>query len=186
MTGYETRGASRLWWVFALRGALMALFGLLTLFVPGMTILVLVTLFGIYSIIDGVVALGFGFSHRKNGRAGSWFVQGAFMVLVGLFALLFPAAITAAVFIILGVWTLVVGAVITATSLRLRKAGASHWVWLLMLGILALIVGLIMVIQPVSTAVSFAWVLGVFALIGGIMLIVAGFRLKSRISGPTH
>lgn len=186
MTSYDTRGLSRLWWIFALRGALMALFGLLTLFVPGMTILVLVTLFGIYSIIDGVVALGFGFSNRKSGRPGSWFAQGALMVLAGLFALIFPAAITAAVFIILGVWTLLVGAVITATAFRLRKAGASHWVWLLVLGILALIVGLIMVLQPVSTAVSFAWVLGVFALIGGIMLIGVGFRLKSRTSGTTR
>ncbi len=180
MTSYDVRGVSRLWWVFALRGALMVIFGLLTLFVPGMTVLVLVTLFGIYSIIDGVVALGYGFSNRKNGRAGSWFAQGAFMVLVGLFALLFPAAITAAVFIILGIWILVVGAVITATALRLRKVGAAHWVWLLVLGILALIVAVVMVFQPVSTAVSFAWVLGVFALLGGIMLISAGFRMKSR------
>jgi uncharacterized membrane protein HdeD (DUF308 family) len=45
---------ARRWWALALRGAIAVLFGLLTLFIPGLTLISLVMLFGFYAIVDGV------------------------------------------------------------------------------------------------------------------------------------
>jgi uncharacterized membrane protein HdeD (DUF308 family) len=45
---------ARRWWALALRGAIAVLFGLLTLFIPGVTLISLVMLFGFYAILDGI------------------------------------------------------------------------------------------------------------------------------------
>jgi uncharacterized membrane protein HdeD (DUF308 family) len=45
------------WWVILLRGIVTILFGILAMTRPGMTLAVLVLLFGIYALIDGVFAL---------------------------------------------------------------------------------------------------------------------------------
>src|SRR3984885_10515985 len=45
---------ARRWWALALRGAIAVLFGLLTIFIPGVTLISLVMLFGFYAILDGV------------------------------------------------------------------------------------------------------------------------------------
>ena len=45
---------ARRWWALALRGAIAVLFGLLTFFIPGVTLISLVLLFGFYAILDGI------------------------------------------------------------------------------------------------------------------------------------
>ena len=42
------------WWALALRGVAAVLFGLLTIFLPGITLVTLVLLFGAYALVDGV------------------------------------------------------------------------------------------------------------------------------------
>ncbi len=60
------------WWALLLRGLLAALFGLIALFWPGMTLWVLVLLFGAYALVDGVFALvaaAIGGRHSRLGGA---------------------------------------------------------------------------------------------------------------------
>ena len=54
---------ARRWWALALRGTIAVLFGLLTLFIQGVTLISLVMLFGFYAILDGVFERKTGFSH---------------------------------------------------------------------------------------------------------------------------
>ena len=43
------------WWLVVLRGALAVLFGLTAFLWPGLTLLLLIILFGVYALADGVV-----------------------------------------------------------------------------------------------------------------------------------
>lgn len=48
---------ARNWWAIALRGVAAIAFGILTIALPGLTLLSLVFLFGAYALIDGVSSI---------------------------------------------------------------------------------------------------------------------------------
>src|SRR5260370_1887521 len=45
---------ARNWWALAIRGVLAILFGILTFAIPGITVLYLVLLFGVFALLDGI------------------------------------------------------------------------------------------------------------------------------------
>src|SRR5690348_2256165 len=59
----------RQWWAVALRGVAAVLFGLMALLWPGITLFVLVLLFGAYALVDGVFTLVAAI--RGRGAAGA-------------------------------------------------------------------------------------------------------------------
>ena len=65
---------ARGWWVLAVRGGLAVLFGILAILVPGAALTALVTLFGVYALIDGVFALltAARFTHTPASAGVCW------------------------------------------------------------------------------------------------------------------
>ena len=56
--------AKTVWWLVLLRGVLMVLFGIIALVSPGIALLALVWVFGIYAILDGIAAVALGIRSR--------------------------------------------------------------------------------------------------------------------------
>ncbi len=179
----EIRQASetvrRVWPLLVARGALMAVFGLATLVWPALTAAVLIAVFGAYAVIDGVITLAYGFSRRRTRQGGNgWLLQGGIAVVAGLIALFWPVATGAVVLFVLGFWALLIGVVILVIGLQLRRSSPRFWWAPSALGILGIVFGLVLIVQPAETMVVLAAVLGVLTLIGGVMLIVGGLRLR--------
>ena len=83
---------SRYWWTLAIRGAIAVGFGLAALIWPGITLRVLVWLFGFYAVVDGLLALaalivGGGL---LRGRRGWLVVEGVVGIAAGIFTFLWP------------------------------------------------------------------------------------------------
>ncbi len=54
------------WWALELRGALTIIFGLMALFLPGITLLAMVVVFGIYAFGEGMLLLYMSFNRRNT------------------------------------------------------------------------------------------------------------------------
>jgi uncharacterized membrane protein HdeD (DUF308 family) len=179
----EVRQASetvrRVWPLLVVRGLLMAVFGLATLVWPSLTAVVLIAVFGAYAVVDGIITLAYGFSRRRSRQGGNgWLLQGGIAVVAGLIALFWPAATGAVVLFVLGFWALLIGVVIAAIGLQLRRTSPRFWWAPLVLGLLGVVFGLIMIFQPAETMVALASILGVLTLLGGVMLVAGGLRLR--------
>ena len=69
----ETVELSRWWWTFILRGLLAIAFGVLAFVAPVWGIAILVALFGVWALIDGVASVWTGIRTRNVDR--NWWLE---------------------------------------------------------------------------------------------------------------
>ena len=186
MVGYELPGGllghlSRNWWLVVLRGVAAVLFGLLALLWPGLTLVALAVVFGVYALVDAG-AVGYAALRAERGTRAPLIVQSVLTLIVGLVALLWPLAAVVALVFVVGVWAVITGIGEIITAVRLRARISSEWL-LIFVGALSVIFGLLLWFWPLEGAQALVFVVGVYAIVFGVVLAVAGFRLRSADGG---
>jgi uncharacterized membrane protein HdeD (DUF308 family) len=83
------------WWLLLLRGVAAIAFGILAFFWPGLTLLTLTLLWGIYALADGLLALWAAIA-AKGDMAPRWWLglTGVIGILAGLVAFIYPGTTT--------------------------------------------------------------------------------------------
>lgn len=168
------------WWALALRGALAILFGLIALLLPGVTLTTLMLLFAAYMLLGGVLAIIAGLrTAERHGRSMPLFFEGALNILVAVLAAVWPDQTIVAIIYIVGAWALLSGGFLVVAAMRLRTNAPGEWL-LGLLGLLAILFGVILFAWPGAAAVAFSWWIGIFALLFGATLVTLALRLKRR------
>ena len=169
------------WWALMLRGIFAVLFGLLLFLWPGPGILALVFLFGIYAIVDGVLAIVAGI----RGSAGSrWLlvIEGAIGVVAGIVAFAWPGITALALLYVVAFWAIFGGIAQVASAIALRREVEGEWA-LGLGGVLSVIFGILLAVLPGVGLLSLVWLIGLYALVFGISLIVVAFRVRRGNTG---
>jgi uncharacterized membrane protein HdeD (DUF308 family) len=110
-------------------------------------------------------------------RSGWFLAVGILFVAIGIFAVLEPLVTSLAVGIFLAASFLIAGISATASGLAsLGHKGA--WLYVI-LGLLAIVVGVTMARLPLNAAVTLVWAIGVWMIVSGIseLAIASRFRL---------
>lgn len=112
------------WWILLLEGIVSVAAGFVTILYPGITILVFVTLIGIWAVITGVFEIVAAIRLRKQ-IEGEWLlvIMGIFSVIFGGVFLFLPVvgALTLAFYI--GAYALIFGVLLIALGFKLRNWG---------------------------------------------------------------
>ena len=169
---------ARWWWTFVLRGVLAIAFGVVAFLSPGLGIGVLVGMFAAYAIIDGVGSLIAGVSGR--GRDRNWWLEileGIVGVVAGVFAIVFPGIAAEALVLVIAAWAIVTGIVEIATAIRLREQIKGEG-WLALAGVASILFGIVLILFPGAGALSLVWLIGSFAFVFGVFLVLLGLRLR--------
>src|SRR5919198_2394693 len=175
---------TRNWWLFAIRGAAAIAFGVLTFFWPGVTVVVLVALFGAYALIDGVWMLASLVRGEPDARRHAWSVGviGVLGVAAGVITFLLPGVTALTLVYVVGFWAIAVGVFQILAAIRLRREIEGE-LWMALGGVLAILFGVYLVIFPGAGLVSLAWLVGAWALLFGISSLVLAWRLRSLKQG---
>lgn len=174
----------RNWWVFLLRGLAGIFFGLVTFFAPGISLAVLVLVFGAYAFADGLLAIVTAI--RRHGAGDRWWmllIEGLMGVAVGLATLFWPGITAVTLLYLIAAWALVTGAFEIVAAIRLRKAITGEWL-LVLSGVASLIFGVLLVLFPAAGALAVVLWIGAYALVFGALLVALAIRLRSW--GRTH
>jgi len=165
------------WWAIALRGLVAVLFGLLTFFLPGITLVTLVLLFGAYALVDGIVsAIAF---FRVASHHWVLLAEGVIGIVAGIVTFLWPAITAIALLYIIAFWAVFTGIFEIMAGIRLRKVVANEWLLLLM-GTLSVLFGMLILFSPGAGALAIVLWIGAYALIFGIFLLAFAFRLRGH------
>ena len=175
------------WWALALRGAVAILFGLAALLRPDIALEALILLFGAYALVDGVFAIVGVFGGTRGGTP-RWLlvIEGIAGILAGLIAFVLPGLTAILLLYLIAAWAVITGISEIATAIRLRQEITGEWA-LIIGGALSIIFGVILaVIGPVAGLLSLVWLIGVYALAFGILMLITAFQVRGRdaSSGP--
>jgi uncharacterized membrane protein HdeD (DUF308 family) len=168
------------WWALALRGIVAVLFGLAALFWPGLILVVLILLFGAYALVDGVLAVTAAFrSSRRSTRRRLLLIEGVVGILFGVFALLWPDLTALALLYTIAFWAILTGTARILMAIMLRREIENEWSMGLS-GVLSVILGIVLILLPGAGLLAYTWLIGLFALALGIILIAYAFRVRGR------
>jgi uncharacterized membrane protein HdeD (DUF308 family) len=171
-----------LWWMFVLQGALTLLFGLVALFLPGITLVTLVYFFAVYILLLGVMTLLRGLLTMKKDAAW-WFMAfiGVVGVGAGIYLLLNPQIAIGTFLGIVGLLLLVRGVFDLFLAAYIVKTTDGRILWIIS-GVVGIIAAVILWRYPVETGVAFVWVLGLYALIAGVVSLIYAYRAKGILN----
>ena len=171
------------WWSVALRGSIAVLFGLIALGSPGITIAVIMILFGVYALGDGTLALYAAWrAHDLRVRWWGLLLEGLAGTALGLVAMFWPAG-SAMVFVyIVSAWAIVTGLLELGTAIALRKELPGEWA-LATGGAASLALGLFLAARPAAGAIGIVWLLGVYSIFFGMIVLVLALRLRRWAHG---
>jgi uncharacterized membrane protein HdeD (DUF308 family) len=163
------------WWILVLRGIVGILFGILAFVYPRDTVAVLVILLGAYMLVDGVTALVMAF-HVDRG-SGWLALSGMAGIGVGYLTLFYPVVTVYALLYIIAAWAIVTGIFESVAAIEFRRTLLDTWL-LGLAGALSIALGFLLAAAPDTGLISLVWLLGGYALVFGILYVIAGFRLR--------
>jgi uncharacterized membrane protein HdeD (DUF308 family) len=174
---------AKYWWTFVSRGLLAIAFGLIALVWPGITLIVLVFLFGFYAVLEGILSI---IAAVINRGMRSWWVlllEGLISFIVGCVAFIWPGLTAVVLLIFIAIWAILTGLLEIWAAVQLRKEIRGEWV-LALTGIISILIGIILFVNPGAGALAVVWMIGIYAAIFGALMIFLG--VKFRKLGSMH
>lgn len=170
------------WWLVALRGAFSVLFGIAAFVVPGITLYVLVVMFGAYLFVDGVVALvqAVRFRHERE-RWPMLALEGLLGVVIGAFTFMWPGITALAWLYTIAAWAVITGVLEIVYAIRLRAVITGE-LSVALTGVLSIAVGILLAALPSAGLLAWVWLVGTYAVVFGVLQI--GFAVRLRKSAP--
>jgi len=169
---------ARDWWIFLVRGIAAVLFGILAYVWPHITLLVLVLLFGIYAVVDGVLSLARAFGAGQRGQSWVWpLIGGLVGIVAGVAAFVWPGLTALVLLYIIAAWAVVTGICAIVAGVALRHEISNEWL-LILGGVISLLFGLLVFVHPGAGALALVWLIGFFAIVLGVAQIALAFRLR--------
>lgn len=162
------------WRSILVRGVVAIIFGLIALFMPGLTLGFLVLLIGAFFLVDGALAFFVGLFSKS----GELLIEGLIGALIGVFMFFYTVQAIVVLVILIALWAILTGAAEIIAAIALRRYVA-HEVWLLIAGIVSVAFGIIVFVNPVDSGIAITWVIGIYALVFGISLTALAMRVKN-------
>ena len=167
------------WWLLLLRGLAAIAFGVIAFFWPGITLVSLTYLWGIYAIADGIIAIWAAVNASGDQAGPRWWLglSGVIGILAGIIAFAYTGMTALVLLIFIAVWAIIIGVLQLYAAVQLRKVINNEW-WLVLSGLLSIAFGVVLIGWPGAGALALIWTIAWFAVFFGCMFIGLSFELK--------
>ena len=173
-------------WTVALRGLVAVVLGVVLFVWPGVTLDVLIKAFAIYAFAEGAVVV-FG-SLRYRREVSDWptlVLLGLFSALVGIFMFARPQLTELAFLYLVAARALVIGVLDVGVGVQVRRDVRDEWL-VLLAGVASILFGLIVFARPAESAVALVWLVSLYAVVHGGLMMAFAFRAKGLAQEARH
>lgn len=170
---------TRNWWMYAIRGLIAIIFGVVAFARPEETLTALVLAFGAFALVDGFFAIFAGISMAPMFKRW-WAVslEGLIGVIAGVVILTWPDITAQVLLYMIAAWAIITGIFEIVAAIQIREEIDGEWA-LALSGVLSIVFGALLIAFPGAGAVSMIWVIATFAIVFGILEIILAFRMRS-------
>jgi len=168
------------WWMLLLRGIAAIIFGGLALAWPGMTLLTLILFYGAFVLVDGVLAIVAAITGGTLTPRWWLAIVGLLGIAAGLLTFLLPGVTALVLLYLIAGWAIATGVFQIVGAIRLRKEIDNEW-FLILCGVISVLFGVATFMAPGAGALALIWVIGIYAIIIGVLLVGLSFRLKKHV-----
>ena len=171
----------RSWWLVLLFGIVSTLFGILAVLNPVGAGAGIAWALGVMALVEGIVALIGVFKNDGSVPRGWMLVYAVLSLLFGVLAVINPVSMAASFVMVMGFWLIFAGVMRISFAVRVRKEIDNEWM-LILSGVLAIILGALVLLTPVAGLVLTVVWLGVAAVVYGLLQIFAAFRMRKEVA----
>jgi uncharacterized membrane protein HdeD (DUF308 family) len=174
-----------IWWLVLIRGVCAVIFGILALFLPGVAFLSFVFVFAAYALVEGVVEIVHAVRVRHRDPRWGWLLAlGIIAVVAAIVAFVFPAiaGLVGGTFILAMIAFYGVAMGIAGFPAAASMTDGGRKVLGYVVSVLSIVFGVILAIitlvAPFSAILTLIWVIGVWAIVTGVALILAAISAR--------
>ena len=167
------------WKVLVARGVMGLVFGIVALAWPGETVVAFVMLCGIWALVDGIGSLVEGFG-TAGGPGWLHLLMGLASLVVAFFAIFSPSMTASALTWLVGIWLIVRG--VFELIAAAFGSGLTGRGFLVASGLVDLVLGVLFAANPGRGAVGIAWLLGLVAILWGLVFLVIGLVVRKQMN----
>jgi uncharacterized membrane protein HdeD (DUF308 family) len=134
--------------------------------------------FGGFALADGVANIVRAIGGREADE--NWWIvllSGIVAAAVGILTLFHPQITTLVLLTYIAIWAIATGLLEIITAIRLRRVIEGEF-WLGLAGLISVAFGVFILARPGEGALSLLWLIGAFAIVFGLALVVAAFETR--------
>jgi uncharacterized membrane protein HdeD (DUF308 family) len=167
-----------------LRGVFAIIFGVAASFWPHITLVTLVYLFSAFVLASGLVDVVVGIGRLVGNGQQSILTRiltllfGVLEIGVGVYLLRHPAVSFATLILLIG-FTLIIRGVFEIVAGLFEDGPGTYRTMMVIVGLLAALAGIIVLFQPAASGVAFVWILGIYSLVTGPLLIAGALEVNN-------
>ena len=153
--------------------------GLILVIFPGMSLVTLGIIAGIFLIINGIVLFALDFKVSKFYVPFDGIITGVLSVVLGVLLLAMPSLLSTIIVLALGLWIILTGINTIRLALAVKAEGYG---WVLLMGILDIILGLVLLFNPFESSISLIVLVGIVMMVHSVLNIIDMIVVKKRIN----
>lgn len=151
--------------------------GLFLFIKPDITITTMSYLIGAFLMVVGILSIIRYFKSSINPFDFN-LVYGVLVVIAAIYLFINPTSLQKFFFVILGIWIIINAVTKFQYALVLKKIKKEDWKYTLLIAALTFAWGIVLLINPLETALKATQVIGVFIIIYAVLDIIDSFILK--------
>ena len=169
-------GVAKSWGLVLVMGILSIILGILAFAWPGATIVTVAIFFAVWLFVSGIYSIIGAFSEdASTSMKVLSAIIGVLSVIVGFSLLRTPFQAVEVMIFVLGIFWVSQGIVGFVTAFEVKQGRN----WRLFSAILGVVAGIVVLVYPISSALTLALFGGIWLVILGITQIIAAFELRS-------
>ena len=142
------------------------------------TLLALVLVFGVFALLSGIASIIAAVRAAEDHQRWGWFlVSGIVGIAAGLVCFVWPGITALALVYVIAAWAIVIGIAEIAFAMSWPELFAHAWL-VGISGLISIVFGILLAVWPRAGAISLTWLLGMYAIVYGALMLAYAIRLQ--------